>query len=404
MRVGILTREYPPEVYGGAGVHVEYLTRELARHVDVRVHCFGEPRNSPLVAAAYQPWEALQGGRPEDAALAAMSVDLAMARGLEGVDLVHAHTWYANLAGHLAKLVWDVPHVCTSHSLEPLRPWKAEQLGGGYALSLFCERTALLSADAVIAVSEAMRRDLLACYPAVDPGHVHTIHNGIDTRAYVPDHGDAALVRHGIDPGRPLIDFVGRIARQKGLDHLLRAAPQIDRSAQLVLIASAPDTPEIAAETRALRDAARAAGASLVWIEEMVPRPELIQVLSHATAFVCPSIYEPFGLVNLEAMACEAAVVASAVGGIPEIVVDGKTGYLVPCDPTAVASDATAARHFEATLAERINQLVADPDLATRLGTAGRRRVLERFTWEQVALRTVEVYRQAIAAHAAGNS
>jgi starch synthase len=320
------------------------------------------------------------------------------------VDLVHSHTWYANLAGHLAKLVWDVPHVCTSHSLEPLRPWKAEQLGGGYALSLFCERTALLSADAVIAVSEAMRRDLLACYPAVDPGRVHTIHNGIDAGAYVPDHDDAALVRHGIDPGRPLIVFVGRIARQKGIDHLLRAAPQIDRAAQLVLIASAPDTPEIAAETRGLRDAAQAAGASLVWIEEMVPRPELIQVLSHATAFVCPSIYEPFGLVNLEAMACEAAVVASAVGGIPEIVVDGETGYLVRCDPEAVASDVVAARQFEATLAERINQLVADPDLATRLGTAGRRRVLERFTWEQVALRTVEVYRQAIAAHATGTS
>ena len=404
MRVGILTREYPPEVYGGAGVHVEYLTQKLARHIDVQVHCFGAPRSSPLVAAAYQPWEALQGGRPEDAALAAMSVDLAMARGLEGVDLVHSHTWYANLAGHLAKLVWDVPHVCTSHSLEPLRPWKAEQLGGGYALSLFCERTALLSADAVIAVSEAMRRDLLACYPAVDPGRVHTIHNGIDAGAYVPDHDDAALVRHGIDPGRPLIVFVGRIARQKGIDHLLRAAPQIDRAAQLVLIASAPDTPEIAAETRELRDAARAAGASLVWIEEMVPRPELIQVLSHATAFVCPSIYEPFGLVNLEAMACEAAVVASAVGGIPEIVVDGETGYLVRCDPEAVASDVVAARQFEATLAERINQLVADPDLATRLGTAGRRRVLERFTWEQVALRTVEVYRQAIAAHATGTS
>jgi starch synthase len=353
------------------------------------------------VAAAYQPWEALQGGRPEDAALAVMSVDLAMAGGLEGMDLVHSHTWYANLAGHLAKLLWDVPHVCTTHSLEPLRPWKAEQLGGGYALSLFCERTALLSADAVIAVSEAMHQDLLACYPDVDPGRVHTVHNGIDARGYVPDRGDDALVRHGIDPGRPLIVFVGRIARQKGLDHLLRAAAQIDHAAQLVLLAGAPDTPEIAAEIRELCDAAQAAGTSLVWIEEMVPRPELIQVLSHATVFVCPSIYEPFGLVNLEAMACEAAVVASAVGGIPEIVVDGETGYLVPCDAEAVASDTTAARHFEATLAERINQLIADPDLATRLGMAGRRRVLERFTWEQVALRTVEVYRQAITAHAA---
>ncbi len=402
MRVGILTREYPPEVYGGAGVHVEHLARELAHHVDVRVHCFGEPRHDPLVAAAYRPWDALAGRRPEDTALAVMSVDLAIAHGLDGVDIIHSHTWYANLAGHLGKLVWDVPHVCTCHSLEPLRPWKAEQLGGGYALSLFCERTGLVSADAVIAVSEAMRRDLLTCYPAVDPGRVHTIHNGIDARAYTPDHGDDALVRHGIDPVRPLVVFVGRIARQKGLDHLLRAAPQIDRAAQLVLIASAPDTPEIAVEARELRDAAQAAGASLVWIEEMLPRTELIQVLSHATAFVCPSIYEPFGLVNLEAMACEAAVVASAVGGIPEIVVDGETGYLVPCDPEAVASDETAARLFEATLAERINQLVADPDLATRLGTAGRRRVLDRFTWEQVALRTVEVYRQALAAHAAG--
>jgi len=253
----------------------------------------------------------------------------------------------------------------------------------------------------VIAVSDAMRQDLLACYPEVDPGRVHTIHNGIDARGYVPDHGEAALVRRGIDPGRPLIVFVGRIARQKGLDHLLRAAAQIDRAAQLVLIASAPDTPEIAAETRELCDAAQAAGASVVWIEEMVPRPELIQVLSHATAFVCPSIYEPFGLVNLEAMACEAAVVASAVGGIRR---SSSTGRPLPgpLRPRGGGLRPAAARHFEATLAERINQLIADPDLATRLGTAGRRRVLERFTWEQVALRTVEVYRQAIAAHAAG--
>jgi len=326
-----------------------------------------------------------------------MSVDLAMARGLEGLDLVHSHTWYANLAGHLAKLLWDVPHVCTTHSLEPLRPWKAEQLGGGYALSLFCERTAVLSADAVIAVSEAMRRDLLACYPAVDPARVHTIHNGIDAQTYRPDPGDAALLRRGVDPSRPLVVFVGRITRQKGLSHLLRAAASIDPRAQLVLLAGSPDTPEIAAEMRGLLDLARASGASVVWIEEMVARPELIQLLSHATVFVCPSVYEPFGLVNLEAMACEAAVVASDVGGIPEIVVDGDTGYLVACDPEAVASDAVAAQRFESALAERINQLVADPDLATRLGAAGRQRVLERFTWERVADRTVEVYREALA-------
>jgi starch synthase len=397
MRVGILTREYPPEVYGGAGVHVEYLTRELAHHVEVAVHCFGEPRSSPLVAATYRPWDALHAGdRPEDAALAVMSVDLAMARGLDGVDLVHSHTWYANLAGHLAKLLWDVPHVCTTHSLEPLRPWKAEQLGGGYALSLFCERTALLSADAVIAVSEAMRRDLLACYPSVEPGRVHVIHNGIDGQAYRRDPGEGELLRHGIDPGRPLVVFVGRITRQKGLAHLLRAAPHIDRGAQLVLMASSPDTAEVAAEVRALLDIARGAGASVVWVEEMVERAALIQVMSHATVFVCPSVYEPFGLVNLEAMACEAAVVASDVGGIPEIVVDGETGYLVPCDPDAIAFDPAAAERFETALATRINQLVADPALAARFGAAGRQRVLERFTWERVAARTVDVYRETL--------
>jgi starch synthase len=399
MRVGVLTREYPPEVYGGAGVHVEYLTRELARHVEVAVHCFGEPRRSPLVAAAYRPWtELLEGGRPEDAALGVMSVDLAMARGVRGVDLVHSHTWYTNLAGHLAKLLWDLPHVCTTHSLEPLRPWKAEQLGGGYALSLFCERTALLSADAVIAVSEAMRRDLLGCYPAIEPDRVHVIHNGIDAREYRRDPGDAALIRRGIDPTRPLVVFVGRISRQKGLPHLLRAAAEIDRRAQLVLIAGTPDTSEIAGEVRALLAAAGAGGVSIVWVEEMMARPDLVQLLSHATAFVCPSQYEPFGLVNLEAMACEAAVVASDVGGIPEIVVDGETGYLVPCDPAAVASDPAAARSFEGVLAERINRLVADPALAARLGGAGRRRVLERFTWGRVAARTLEVYQETSAA------
>jgi len=399
MRVGVLTREYPPEVYGGAGVHVEYLTRELARHIEVAVHCFGEPRSSPLVAATYRPWDALHwGDRPEDTALGVMSVDLAMARALDGVDLVHSHTWYANLAGHLAKLLWDVPHVCTTHSLEPLRPWKAEQLGGGYALSLFCERTALLAADAVIAVSEAMRRDLLGCYPSVDPARVRVIHNGIDARTYRPDPDDTALLRHGIDPARPLVVFVGRVTRQKGLAHLLRAAAEIDRRAQLVLMAGSPDTAEIATEIHALLETARAAGASVVWVEEMVARPALIQVLSHATVFVCPSVYEPFGLVNLEAMACEAAVVASRVGGIPEIVVDGETGYLVPCDPEAVNSDTEASRRFEDALVERINQLVADPDLSARLGAAGRRRVLEGFTWERVAARTVEVYQQVLAA------
>ena len=390
MRVALLTREYPPEVYGGAGVHVEYLTRELARHIEVAVHCFGAPRPSDLVAATYQPWPALATGRPADAALEAMSVDLAMASALSGVDLVHSHTWYTNLAGHLAKLLWDVPHVCTTHSLEPLRPWKEEQLGAGYALAVFCERTALEAADAVIAVSEAMGRDVCACYPSVDPARVHVIHNGIDAGEYHPDPGTDALSALGVDPDRRLVAYVGRITRQKGLPHLLRAAPSLDRSAELVLFASAPDTAEIAAEVRDLYEAARSAGVSIVWIEAAVPRATVIQLLSHAAAFVCPSVYEPFGLVNLEAMACGAAVVASAVGGIPEIVVDGETGYLVP--GPAETGGAPSGRHFEADLADRINQLVADPVLAADMGRAGRRRVLERFSWEAVATQTIDLY------------
>jgi alpha-maltose-1-phosphate synthase len=388
MRVGILTREYPPEVYGGAGVHVEYLTRELARHVEVAVHCFGSPRDSPLVARTYEAWDELG-----DAALAVMSVDLAMAQHLGDTDLVHSHTWYANLAGHHAKLLWGVPHVCTTHSLEPLRPWKAEQLGGGYELSKFCERTALEAADAVIAVSEQMRRDVLLCYPRVDPERVVVIHNGIDPDEYRRDRGTDVLERRGIDPTRPLVVFVGRITRQKGIVHLLEAAMHIDPSAQLVLLAGAPDTAEIGAEVRALYNAAQERHGNIVWIDEMLPRPEVIQVLSHATVFVCPSIYEPFGLVNLEAMACEVAVVASAVGGIPEIVVDGETGYLVPCDVAAGETDAAAAGRFAEGLAERINALLADPDRASAFGRAGRQRVVDHFSWSSVAARTAELYR-----------
>jgi starch synthase len=398
MRVGILTREYPPEVYGGAGVHVENLARELTRHVEVAVHCFGEPRDSRLVAAAYRPWEALRGGRPESAALEAMSVDLAIAGNLEGVDLVHSHTWYTNLGGHLAKLLWDVPHVCTSHSLEPLRPWKREQLGGGYALSGFCERTALEAADAVVAVSEAMRADLLSVYPAIDPARVHVIHNGIDAERYRPCADAEALGRLGVDVGRPLVAFVGRITRQKGLTHLLRAAPLLDPRVQLVLAAGAPDTPEIAAEVRGLHAEALRQGASVVWLEGIISHADVVSLLSAATVFVCPSVYEPFGLVNLEAMACGTAVVASAVGGIPEVVADPETGFLVPCDAPALARDPQAARDYERGLAERINQLVRDPDRARRMGRAGRRRVLERFTWERVAERTVELYRTLVAA------
>jgi starch synthase len=388
VRVGILTREYPPEVYGGAGVHVEYLTRELAHHVDVAVHCFGAPRESPLVAGTYRPWEALS-----DTALQTMSVDLAMAQHLGDTDLVHSHTWYTNLAGHVAKLLWDIPHVCTTHSLEPLRPWKAEQLGGGYALSRFCERVGLEAADAVIAVSQEMRRDILTCYPAIDPTKVTVIHNGIDPDEYCPDSGTAVLERRGIDPSRPSIVFVGRVTRQKGIAYLLEAAPEIDPSAQLVIIAGAADTTDFAAEVRASLARAQAARGNIIWVEEMLPRAEVVQVLSHATVFVCPSIYEPFGLVNLEAMACGAAVVASAVGGIPEIVVDGETGYLVPCDIRVDDPDPAAARRFANDLAQRINALIADRDRAAALGRAGRRRVVEHFSWESVAAQTAELYR-----------
>ena len=391
MRVGILTREFPPEVYGGAGVHVEYLTRELARHVDVAVHCFGAPRESALVGGTYRPWGALT-----DVALQTMSVDLAMAQHLGDTDLIHSHTWYANLAGHIAKLLWGIPHVCTTHSLEPLRPWKAEQLGGGYALSCFCEKTSLEAADAVIAVSQEMRRDVLACYPAIDPARVTVIHNGIDPDEYRPDMGTELLERRGIDPSRPSVVFVGRVTRQKGIVHLLEAAPEIDSSAQLVIIAGAADTEELAAEVRALHARAQERRGNIIWVEEMLPRADVIQVLSHATVFVCPSIYEPFGLVNLEAMACGAAVVASAVGGIPEIVVDGETGYLVPCDIRVDDPDPAAARRFASDLAQRINALIAERDRAAAFGRAGRQRVVEHFSWESVAARTAELYRRLL--------
>jgi starch synthase len=393
MRVALLTREYPPEIYGGAGVHVEYLARELSRLVEVAVHCFGAPRESPLVAGAYRPWEAIGGAAPHDAVLGAMSVNLLMAAGVAGSDVVHTHTWYANLGGHLAKLVHGVPHVATTHSLEPLRPWKAEQLGGGYALSSFCERTALEAADAVIAVSNAMRDDVLACYPAVDPERVVVVHNGVDTDEFRPDPGLEALHELGIDPDRPSVVFVGRITRQKGIDHLLAAAPAIDPAAQLVLFPSAPDTPAVGREMR--ERAAELAGSrgSVLWLEKVIPRPALIQVLTHATAFICPSVYEPFGLVNVEAMACGTAVVGSAVGGIPEIVADGETGLLVPFEPGPGGGPADPSR-FAAGLASAVNRLVAEPDSARAMGAAGRARVLERFSWPAIAAQTVEVYRK----------
>ncbi|WBB46658.1 glycogen synthase [Verrucosispora sp. WMMA2044] len=392
LRVDLLTREYPPEVYGGAGVHVEYLARELRRITDVRVHCFGAPRTEPGVRAYAEP-AALIGA---NAALRTMGVDLEMAAGCAGTDVVHSHTWYANLAGHTAKLLYGVPHVATAHSLEPLRPWKAEQLGGGYALSSWCERTAYEAADAIVAVSAGMRRDVLAAYPSVDPDRVHVIYNGIDTAQYTPDPGTDVLARLGIDPALPSVVYVGRITRQKGLPHLLRAARELPADTQLVLLAGAPDTPEIAAEVEGLVAELREKRSGVVWVAEMLPKPEVIQVLTHATIFVCPSVYEPMGIVNLEAMACETAVVATATGGIPEVVADGETGLLVPLDQAGLDGTPVDPARFEADLAARLNELLASPERAAALGRAGRHRAVEHFSWDAVAARTLDLYRSLL--------
>jgi starch synthase len=395
VRVALLTREYPPDVYGGGGVHVEYLARELRRLVDVDVHAWGATRDG---AIGHEAWDALAGSAPELAALRAMSIDLTMAAATADADVVHSHTWYANLGGHLTRLVRDIPHVVTAHSLEPLRPWKAEQLGGGYALSSFCERTAIEAADAVIAVSEGMRRDVLAAYPAVDPARVQVIYNGIDAEEYAPDRGTDVLERHHIDPDAPTIAFVGRITRQKGVEHLLEAMAHVDPGVQLVLCAGAPDTPEIGAAVSARVERLRVQRGGVLWIEQMLPKPEVIQILGHATVFACPSIYEPLGIVNLEAMACETAVVATATGGIVEVVEDGVTGLLVPIDPL---DDGTGEPRdplqFARDFAERLNELVRDPNRARKMGRAGRARVIERFEWAAIAQETVGLYRRLTA-------
>jgi starch synthase len=405
MRVALLTREYPPDVYGGAGVHVEYLARELARIEDVTVHKWGAPGTGapggPAVVG-HQAWDALDGGAPHLAALRAMSIDLTMTAAAEGAEVAHSHTWYANLAGHLAGLTYGIPHVATVHSLEPLRPWKAEQLGGGYALSSWCERVALEGADAVIAVSEGMRADVLACYPAVDPDRVDVIYNGIDTGEYRPDPGTDVLERIGVDPSRPSVVFVGRITRQKGVPYLLEAARSLSGDAQLVLCAGAPDTPELGDEVARRVEDLRATRDGVFWIDEMLPKRDVIQLLSHATVFACPSVYEPLGIVNLEAMACEAAVVASAVGGIPEVVVDGETGLLVPFAPAGSGAPEPAdPAAFARGLAERLNALVEDPARAAAMGRAGRERAVTAFAWGAIAEQTAGVYRRLVAAGAA---
>ncbi|XVV09077.1 glycogen synthase [Actinoplanes sp. CA-131856] len=395
LRVDLITREYPPEVYGGAGVHLEYLTRDLRALADVRVHCFGAPRTEPGVTAYPEPAE-LAGA---NAALRTMGVDLEIAAGTEGTDIVHSHTWYANFAGHTSKLLHGVPHVVTTHSLEPLRPWKAEQLGGGYALSSFCEKVGIEHADAIIAVSGGMRRDVLAAYPSVDPDKVQVVYNGIDTEIYQPNRGTDVIERLGIDLSRPSVVFVGRITRQKGLPYLLKACRRLPAETQIVLLAGAPDTKEIAAEVEGLANELREVRdeKGVIWVQEMLPKHEVVQVLTHATVFVCPSIYEPMGIVNLEAMACETAVVATATGGIPEVVSDGETGILVPIEQV---DDGTGTpidpEQFVADLATAMTQLLEDPRRAAQMGLAGRRRAIEHFSWSHIAEETLKVYRSVL--------
>ena len=393
MRIDLLTREYPPDVYGGAGVHVENLAAVLRDHADVRVRAFGTPRADPGVSG-YLDLPDLAGANP---ALRTFGVDLAMAADCAGADVVHSHTWYANLAGHLAGLLHGVPHVLSAHSLEPLRPWKAEQLGGGYALSSWAERTAYLGAARVIAVSAGMRADILRSYPDVDPERVVVVHNGIDLAGWARDDDTDAVRALGIDPDRPSVVFVGRITRQKGLPYLLRAAERLPDGVQLVLCAGAPDTPEIMAEVTGLVRELTSRRQGVVWIERMLPRAELCRVLSAATAFVCPSVYEPLGIVNLEAMACEAAVVGTATGGIPEVVADGVTGRLVPIDQV---DDGTGTprdpERFVADLAAVLTEVVTDPQRAREMGRAGRLRAEQHFAWDAIAERTMAVYRDAM--------
>ena len=381
LRVALLTREYPPEVYGGAGVHVTYLARELAPLVDLTVHCQGADRPD---AVAHRPWDLLADANQ---ALRVVSTDLSMAAALSipggSAQLVHSHTWYANLAGHLAAMLYDIPHVVTMHSLEVLRPWKAEQLGGGYTVSSWCERVAATSAAAVVAVSEGMRADIMTAYPEIPPERIRVIRNGIDTSEYRPDPGTGVLARYGIDPGRPYVIFVGRITRQKGLPVLLRAASGLMPEAQLVLCAGQADTPELEAEVTELVNGLRASRSGVVWIPEMLPKSEVIQLLTHATLFACPSVYEPLGIVNLEAMACGTAVVGSRTGGIPEVVAEGETGLLVPPgEPEA--------------LAVALNALLRDPDLAEAMGQAGRKRAVAEFGWPAIAAQTADLYAELV--------
>lgn len=379
MRISIVTREWPPDIYGGAGVHVEHLVHELRKLIDVDVHCFGDPKPG---STAYPVPANLTSANP---AIQTLGINLEMLGNFTDSAVIHTHTWYANMAGHLGGLLHGLPHVVTAHSLEPRRPWKAEQLGGGYQISSWAERTAYDAADAVIAVSNGMRADILDCYPELDPAKVKVVYNGIDSQAIAPVSDTSALVANGIDPQRPYVLFVGRITRQKGIMHLLRASEQLPENIALVICASSPDTPELGEEVSAQIAKLAQTRTGVHWIKDQLPRPELIQVLSHAAVFACPSIYEPLGIVNLEAMACEIPVVASDVGGIPEVVVDGTTGLLVHYE------EAEAAK-FENDFASALVKVLADSNIAKQMGLAGRARAVQDFGWDKIAKQTIAIY------------
>ncbi|AHI22458.1 glycogen synthase [Corynebacterium vitaeruminis] len=390
MRVAMMTKEYPPEIYGGAGVHVTELTRYMREIVPVDVHCMGAPRDEANVYV-HGVDEALANANP---AIKTLSTGLRMAEAATNVDVVHSHTWYAGLGGHLAARLHGIPHVATAHSLEPDRPWKREQLGGGYDISSWSEKNAMEYADAVIAVSAKMKDAVLAAYPRIDADKVHVVLNGIDTELWQPrptfdEAEDSVLKKLGIDPDRPIVAFVGRITRQKGVEHLVKAARSFDKDVQLVLCAGAPDTPEIAARTEKLVHDLQAERDGIVWVQEMLDKPKIQEILTAADTFVCPSIYEPLGIVNLEAMACGTAVVASDVGGIPEVVVDGTTGNLVHYDE----NDPEA---FERDLAAAVNAMVADRERAKKFGMAGRQRAVDSFSWVTIAQQTVDIYSSLI--------
>jgi glycogen synthase len=400
LRVGIFTREYPPRVYGGAGVHVDYLSRELAREIEVEVHCWGPQQvdAGKLQVRGAEPWSEISNGTEAKfkGALEALSLNLTQIKALHGIDLVHTHTWYVSMAGYLAKKLYGVPFVLTTHSLEPLRAWKAEQLGSGYAMSSWMERTAILDADAIVAVSNGTKADILRAYPDVDAARVHVIYNGIDLEEYRRTDETKALRDYGVDPDSPYVLFVGRITRQKGVTHLVDAIRYLPAETQVVLCAGAPDTPDIAAEMREKVAEVRKEHPRIVWIEKMVTKQETVQLYSHARVFCCPSVYEPFGIINLEAMACGAAVVASATGGIKEVVVEDETGFLVPFEQSPVTGFPIDAEKFARDLAARLTELLRDPAKCRRFGEAGRRRAEEIFGWRAIARQTIALYQRLL--------